>query len=63
MRLKYDSPEARDAFIEWYEQGENNDINGRHIEPEDHPDIRAIVDYFNNTVAHGPAVEVTDDEI
>lgn len=58
MQLKYVEPAAKEAFIEWYELGENNDITGNPIPPEEHPDIKAIVDYYNNAIAQGPAVEV-----
>ncbi len=60
MQLQYDNPEAREAFLEWYNRGEHKDISGNDMAPEDHPDIKAIVDYYNNAIAQGPAVEVVD---
>lgn len=60
MQLKYDSLAAKEAFIDWYSNGHNKDIYGKDLAPEENPDIFAIVEYFNNEVAFGPAVEVVD---
>ena len=60
MHLSFVEPAAKDAFIDWYKAGNNRDINGDYLEPEDHPDIKAIAHYYNNEIAQGPAVEVTD---
>ena len=62
MRLKYDSPEARDAFISWYNSGSHKDINGNELTPEENPDIAQIAQFFNHEVAYGPAVEVINGE-
>ena len=58
MQLKFVEPAAKEAFIDWYKSGENNDINGQYIPPEKHPDIKMIVYFYNNVIAQGPAVEV-----
>ena len=60
MRLNYDNPEAKEAFLEWYSSGHNKDIYGKDLAPEENPDIAAIVEYFNNEIVFGPAVEVID---
>ena len=62
MRLEYDSPEARDAFISWYNSGSHKDINGNSLAPEENPDIEQIAQFFNDEVVYGPAVEVINGE-
>lgn len=60
MQLQYDSLEAREAFLKWYNKGENKDITGKNMLPEDHPDIEAIVQFYNNEIVVGPTVEVVN---
>ena len=63
MQLQYNSPEAREAFLEWYNKGEHKDITGKDMLPENHPDIEAIVRFYNNEIVFGPAVEVINGQI
>ena len=60
MQLVYDSPAAMEAFYNWYNSGSHKDITGRDLMPDDNPDIEAIVNFYNNEIAQGPAVEVVD---
>lgn len=58
--LLFAEPAAKKAFIDWYKAGDNKDIKGAYLEPENNPYIKEIVDFYNNAIAQGPAVEVTD---
>ena len=51
MKLKYESPAVKEAFLEWYNKGAN-------VRPEWNPDIEQLIDYFNKVIAHEIVVEV-----
>ena len=61
MQLMYDNPEVRDAFSEWYNAGEHKDISGKDIPLEKNPEIRAIVDFYNNEIAQEEVVQIKED--
>ena len=60
MQLEYYDADAMEAFFDWYNMGTHKDITGKELMPEDNPDIEAIVNFYNEEIAQGPAVMIKE---